>query len=159
MKMRLCTFSFGVIVAALASAAVPSHVQAQAPVATIRGQGTYQSDLGGDWRGEVSINAWQNADGTSDGMIIWTAVDFSGSGPSYSGYPWYMEVTNVEVVGNMAFVEAVVVYSPQFPEDQGLVYPFWIIDNGNGGSDAPDELAIGHPLNLAPIENGNLVVQ
>jgi hypothetical protein len=74
------------------------------------------------------------------------------------GYPWFLAVTSLEVVGNVAYVEAIVVASPQFPDDEGYVQQFFVVDNGDGMSGTPDSLTFS-PWFQDSILAGNIVVR
>lgn len=94
---------------------------------------------------QISINAQLEDSGDAHGVVIWTSVihdvpaDFDGPNPpgqGNSGYPWHIEVLELEVNGNNATIDGVVVSSPQVPEDVGTTVSFEIID-GN-----PDKLGV-----------------
>ena len=62
-------------------------------------------------------------------------------GPGVSGYTWIMDVVGLEFVSDThAIITAIVVSSPQVPEDEGTITAFQVIDNGDGASGEPDQL-------------------
>jgi hypothetical protein len=130
----------------------PADGRGGPPVASVRGNGTYSYD-DEPKRGQVQSRAWLDADGRAHGSVVWTAVE-----PDASGYPWYLKVTGLAVDGNTAAVEAVIVYSPQAPEDVGTRIVFFVVDNGTDPR-TPDEIGVAVPSNLLPVRAGNFTVR
>lgn len=87
---------------------------------------------------QVSVHAWRDIDGLVHGSV--TAIGgvafgvFPKGGPAD---PWFLDVVDLEVAGNTAYVQAVAVHS-LFPEDIGTVVNFIFIDNSATGT--PDEI-------------------
>ena len=155
MKMRLTLKLAAVVTLLLAAPA-----RAQTLVTEVRGQGTdffFPDEAEQD---HISISAWLDVDGNARGSIVWTTVvhRFDNPGRGTSGYPWYIDVTDLVGIGNTAIVRGVVVYSPQAPEDEGTLVWFTIVDNGSGAADSPDEIGLGS-LSTAPLMIGNFTVR
>jgi hypothetical protein len=112
---------------------------------------------------QISVNAWLDDDGNAHGTVVWT---FSRGGPAgaggAAGYPWVLKVDTLVIYGNYAYLEAVVVRSPQSPGDVGTRVGFWVSDGGNGaGSTDYFALQPGYPWswpNYLPIK-GNFTVR
>ena len=141
-------------------------VAAAARADEVRGQGSLKWSTNPPFSDHFAINAWRDADGIVRGMAAWTAVyhGFPGDGgQGTSGYPWYMAIdTLVMVSDHEVYIEGVVVYSPQVPEDEGLVVSFFIRDNGNSADDPADELSLFYDPTgefALPIHSGNFVVR
>lgn len=133
------------------------------PIAEVRGHGTdyfFPRKDDGVLMDQISIDAWLDEDGNAHGTMSWTSVylGFEDPGPTGSGYPWYMVVTDLLVVDNLAIVQGIVVSSPQAPDDVGSPVRFTVVDNGNGANDPPDELGVnfGAP---SPVLLGNFTVR
>lgn len=147
--------------------ATPAHSQRGQAVYSVSGHavwdliaGTPEADA--QFIDQISINAWVDDAGEAHGTITWTSVfhnvpadpedpDYP-PGPGSSGYPWHMDVTYLDVEGNVAYVWAEVVSSPQFPDDVGELAFFKIEDKGNGAPDPSDT------INNDDLVAGNLIV-
>ena len=87
---------------------------------------------------QISVDAWRDDDGVAQGSV--TFIGDVGLGVLPEGGladPWFLDVLDLEVVGNTAYVLAVVVHS-LFPEDVGRQVNFMFIDNSATGT--PDEI-------------------
>jgi hypothetical protein len=87
---------------------------------------------------QVSVHAWRDTDGFVRGSV--TAVGDVAHGIFPKGGiadPWFLDVVDLEIEGNTAYVLAVVVHS-LFPEDIGTEVNFIFIDNSATGT--PDEI-------------------
>jgi len=87
---------------------------------------------------QVSVHAWRDIDGFVHGSV--TAIGDVALGVFPKGGladPWFLDVVDLEVEGNTAYVLAVVVHS-LFPEDIGTEVNFTFIDNSATGT--PDEI-------------------
>lgn len=147
--------------------ATPAYSQKGQAVYSVRGHGTWFLITGkpedeAQYTEQISINAWVDDTGVVHGMVVWTSVyhtlpadpadPIDPPGPGSSGFPFYIEVTALNVQCNEAYVEGVVVSSPQDRSLEGLQGALTIVDNGHGGSDPSDT------INGIPIEAGDLTV-
>lgn len=135
------------------------------PVHSVRGHAVWSQGgevvtgrpQGGNRFDQLSISAWQDADGTARGILEWTYETNplpGGGGQTISGYPWTVAIdTLIMLDDNWAYVEGVVINSGQVPEDVGSRVGFYFVDNGEGADVPPDE------LNFRPIDAGNFIVQ
>jgi hypothetical protein len=142
---------------------LPGRLSAGEAVHSVTGHGTF-SEFG--FTDLISINAWSDAAGNAGGMISWETAYFEYDEPSalpggfgWSGVPWSIDVTSLSVSGNMAYVEGIVVASPQAPGDVGTIVQFLIEDNGNGHNGAPDIVFFGSSGFNQPVEAGNFTVR
>jgi len=132
----------------LALLVVASVAMAAQPVSEVRGHGKVQiGDPAVVSVSQIAVNAWTDANGVH-GTLEW----IGGVGPDTvpPAYPWHMDVTSIDVTGNTAHVEWVVVHSV-VPEDIGVTGFFDFTDNRATG--APDT------IDGEPIEAGNIVVR
>jgi hypothetical protein len=148
------------LVAALLLGLSPAVATAQ----SVRGKGVFPDPShgakdGGNLFQGISVNAWIDDKGVAQGHISWIGSVFQtlpdGSihfgGPSN---PAELAVTDLFVIGNTAYVTAVVVGSPQ-GELNGDVWTFAFTDNS--AFDEPDEISIFGDVDSVPV-SGNLRV-
>ncbi|MGE5195519.1 MAG: hypothetical protein ACM3U2_23750 [Deltaproteobacteria bacterium] len=157
MKAKL-TITLAIAVAtAIIGAAEDGLSAAGLPVHSVTGQAHF---LGNIYEESIAIDASTDEAGNVQGMITWesTNVFGYGYGPGESGYPWYIAVDVLEVSGNLAYVEGIVVGSPQVPEDVGTAVVFMIEDNGDGQSGTPDVIFWDGNA-PQPIDAGNFTVR
>ncbi len=87
---------------------------------------------------QISVDAWRDDDGVAQGSVTFIGDVALGVFPEGGlADPWFLDVLDLEIVGNTAYVLAVVVHS-LFPEDIGTEVNFTFIDNSATG--APDEI-------------------
>jgi hypothetical protein len=104
---------------------------------------------------QISVDAWLDNGGVAQGRI--TFIGDVGHGVLPQGGladPWFLDVLDLEVSGNTAYVRAVVVHS-LFPGDIGTEVNFIFIDNSATG--APDEIETDN-FGGGPIVAGNITV-
>lgn len=106
---------------------------------------------------KVAVDAWLDSAGEARGTISWQGDFPANPGEAIPGgpsQPFILAVTDLFVVGNMAWVEGVVVSSVQ-GNANGQFYSFLFTDNSD--IDAADEIAgpFGEP---GPIDSGNYTV-
>jgi len=94
----------------------------------------------------------QDADGSVAGVGsstgVYLAPDYinpSEETPEFAGWTWTMEFDTLIVLGNIAYLEGVVIYDNRF-NDEGLRFSITVVDNGSGAADPPDMLFFGYPL-------------
>jgi len=93
---------------------------------------------GGGSPSQISVHAWRDTDGSIHGSVTWIGDITPGIFPKGGiADPWFLDVVDIEVEGNTAYVLAVVVHS-LFPEDIGTEVNFIFIDNSATGT--PDEI-------------------
>lgn len=143
---------------AISIALVLAHVavaQGSRPIAEIRGHATFQSGGVGSPSDHISINAWLDGAGVAHGSVAWRSASHGFMPPAPDIYPWHLAVTNLLIMGNQAFIEAVVVVSPQAPQDVGIPGFFTVVDHG---SPASDEISV-YCGPLGSINTGNFRVR
>jgi hypothetical protein len=135
------------IVAGLVLALVPSLALAGS---SVHGHGRVILGPGQD-DCEISIDAWLDDDGVAHGMMEWTNGGLPHTNqPGGPANPFHLEVTDLYIVGNTAYVSAVVVHiANQTPNGQTINY-FTFTDNS--GTADPDE------IDGIAIEAGNITV-
>jgi len=165
-KIGSCWVGVALCSLALLTAA---HAQAQAspPVHNVNGGGVFFLEAGraqgGNLIEHISINAQLDADGSAHGSIsstiVWVSVPPPGGHPDPfgTGTPIHYEVTNLVVAGNSAFISAVVVFAPDFPEFVGFVSYFEVVDH-DGPPDSGDTVSIDG-FDLPPLAAGNYRVR
>jgi hypothetical protein len=124
---------------------VTSLAMAGKPATQVRGQGKVQLGDPADVSvSHVSVNAWADGAGVAHGSLEWVG----GVGPDTkpTAYPWHMNVTSIDVIGNTATVCWVVVLAP-VPDDTGIEDCFVFTDG------TPDTIA------AQPIKAGNIIVR
>ena len=119
---------------------VCATAQAAPPVHTVKGGATFFLEtgvpVGGNLILHYSFNASLNQDGSASGFITSTinAITLPAAGghpdPFGTGDPVRYEVVDLTVTGNEAFIVAVVVFSPDFPQEVGTVHCFDVLDVG-----------------------------
>ena len=110
---------------------------------------------GGVSPSQISVDAWRDNDGVAQGSVTFVGDVALGVFPKGGlADPWFLDVVDVAVVGNTAYVLAVVVHS-LFPGDIGTEVNFIFIDNSATG--APDEIETDI-LGGGPIVAGNITV-
>jgi hypothetical protein len=136
----------GGIVAALVLALVPSLALAGP---SVHGHGKVAFDPAPFSVGEISIDAWLDDDGVAHGMMEFTGDALPNTNqPGGPSNPYYLEVTDLYIVGNTAYVSVVVVHALDgFIGGEGV---FTFTDNSGTGD--PDE------INGVEIEAGNITV-
>jgi hypothetical protein len=117
----------------------PKVVQGHNVKPSVRGHGEIGQQNGqkpvGEQINSIDVNAWLDGNGNVHGRVIWNWSHNNGQGsPQQGSYPWYMQVTTLQISGNAAYIEATVVRSPKSPGDVGTHVGFWIYDNGSGHS-------------------------
>lgn len=168
-------YSVGIALCALAIlSAVPDHAQGRggaakqaSPVNAVSGGGVFFLETGvpegGNLIEHISINARLDADGIARGeissTIAWFSVPPPGGHPDPfgTGDPIHYEVTDLTVIGNTAFIAAVVVFAPDFPEFVGTMHYFEVADNG-GPPNSGDTVFIDG-FDLPPLAAGNYTVR
>jgi hypothetical protein len=99
---------------------------------------------------EISIDAWLDDAGVAHGMVQWNGDGLPHSNqPGGPTDPYHMEVTDLYIDGNTAYVWAVVVNAPNQTAN-GQEFEFTFTDN-SGTADADE-------INGVPIEAGNIIV-
>jgi hypothetical protein len=110
---------------------------------------------GGVSPSQISVDAWRDIDGFAQGFVTFIGDVALGSFPKGGlADPWFLDVVDLEVAGDTAYVRAVVVHS-LFPVDIGTEVNFIFIDNSAIG--APDEIETDI-LGGGPIVAGNITV-
>ena len=167
-------YSVGIALCTLAIlAAAPAHAlnrRAGAAASSsheVRGGGVFFLETGrpqgGNLVEHISISARLDADGSAHGeissTIAWFSVPPQGGHPDPfgTGDPIHYQVTDLAVVGNSAFITAVVVFAPDFPEFVGTMHYFEVGDNG-GPPDSGDTVSIDG-FDLPPLAAGNYLVR
>lgn len=98
---------------------------------------------------QLSINAWEESDGTVRGHAafpgVYLATPPDGGEPSIlapesAGWTWQIEIDSLTVDGNVAWVEGTIVHDNRIPENEGGSVGFTVVDNGEGANDPPDLL-------------------
>ena len=171
MKSRILSRAgaYVVAIALIASivAAIGTAVLAQSGSAhTVKGGATFFLQTGAPNGGNLilhySINASVNADGTAQGTIASTinSIVLPAHGipdPFGTGDPNRYKITGMTVVGNEAFIVAVLVFSPDFPQSVGTTSFFDVVDNG-GPPNAGDTVTINGFGPLVAVA-GNIAVR
>jgi hypothetical protein len=98
---------------------------------------------------EISVNAYVDDLGFVHGMMEWCG-DVSKTHPTGPTDPWHIEVIDLLVVGNTAYVTGVVTHSV-FPGEIGNIVVHAFTDNS--ALDEPDE------IDGIPLLAGNIVVR
>jgi hypothetical protein len=87
---------------------------------------------------QISVHAWLDEDLVAQGSVTFIGDVARGILPQGgAAAPWFLDVVELEVDGNTAYVQAVVVHS-LFPEDIGIVVNFIFTDNSASGT--PDAI-------------------
>lgn len=128
---------------------------------SVRGSGikrySHPTQTGQIYFSKVAVDAWLDGDGVARGTISWQG-DFplnpAEAIPGGPSQPFLLDVTDLLVIGNMAWVEGVVISSVQ-GNANGQFYSFLFTDNSD--IDARDEIAgpFGGP---GPIDSGSYTV-
>jgi hypothetical protein len=79
----------------------------------------------------LAFNAEERADGTTTGYVHVDRKDLDAA--------WDIEVTCMEVVGNIAWIAGIMRNSRGALPRDGMVSYFYVVDNGEGDADPPDE--------------------
>jgi hypothetical protein len=99
---------------------------------------------------EISIDAWLDDAGVAHGMVEWNGDALPNTNqPGGPSNPFHLEVTDLYIVGNTAYVTAVVVNAPNQTAN-GQEFEFTFTDN-SGTADADE-------IDGIPIEAGNITV-
>ena len=131
---RLPGTSIACVITALLLGVAPANALAE----SVSGHGKILN--GALSRSQISVHAWRDDDGFVQGAAIWTGDIQPGTLPQGGiADPWFLDVLDLEVVGNTAYVLAAVVHS-LFPGDIGQEVNFIFIDNSASGE--PDEIFI-----------------
>jgi len=169
---KKCRYSAGIALGTLACLAAvhaigPVATPAAPPAHSVSGGGVFfleaGSAHGGNLVEHISINARLNSDGSAYGSIsstiVWFSVPPEGGHPDPfgTGDPVHYEVTDLVVVGNTAYICAVVVFAPNFPEEVGTPHFFEVTDNG-GPPNTGDTVFIDG-FDLPPLAAGNYLVR
>jgi hypothetical protein len=107
---------------------------------------------GANFYNKVTVNAWVDADGFAQGKIVWqgdinqTLPQGNTGTPGGPAEPFIIQVTDIFVVGNTAYVAGIVVSSPK-GIGNGSFASFFFTDNS--ATDEPDE------LNFVPLTAGD----
>ena len=122
---------------------VPAATAASPPVHEVKGSGTFWLEVGvpnepfGELLVEhVSVNAWLDDDGSAHGFIQTVTnwiIPHPPKGqpdPFGTGGQALFAVTGLVVTGNVASIETVVVFSPDFPDEVGNYYIWDVVDVG-----------------------------
>src|SRR5262245_27881948 len=141
----------GSIVAVLLGALSPGIATAQ----SVRGQGEYPSGVDFISNSHISVDAWADRDGVVHGYIADTGGVAFGLRGGLSD-PWFIEVVDLRIDGNTAYVVGVVTHS-LFPNDVGTVLFFRFTDNSGTGE--PDEISFDFGDVGLPIVAGNITVR
>ena len=146
---------------------VPAVALAAPPVNQVKGGGVFFLEAGrpdgGNLIEHISINASLDADGSAHGYISstidWVSVPPQGGHPDPfgTGVPILYAVTELVVIGNTAFIGAVVVFAPDFPEFVGSTHVFVVVDKG-GPPNSGDTVSIDG-FDLPPLAAGNYIVR
>jgi hypothetical protein len=163
---RTAVVAIGVITVWLGTLLAPAAL-ASPPVHQVKGGGVFFLEAGRPQGGNLilrySINAWVDTAGVAHGSIGSTidAISVPPQGgppdPFGTGDPVRYAVTDLVVVGNTAFIGAVVVFAPDFPEVIGSTHFFEVVDNGGPGGPG-DEVSIDG-FDLPPVAAGGYVVR
>jgi hypothetical protein len=167
MRKTVVVVAIHAILVGVGTLLVPAAASASPPVHSVKGGGVFFLDAGRPAGGnlilEYSINTWVDRDGVAHGFISSTIMADSAppSGghpdPFGTGDPVRYAVTDMLVDGNTAFIAAVVVFAPDFPDAIGTIHLFMVADNG--GPDGPgDEVSIDGD-ELPPIAAGGYTVR
>lgn len=116
----------------------PKVVRTKPVTPSVRGHATVA--LSGGPTSQVRVKAWLDNDGKAHGTVVWT-LSGRGQRGGAAGYPWVLQVDKLQISGNTAYVEAVVVRSRQSPGDVGTRVGFWVVDGGSGAG-TTDYLAL-----------------
>lgn len=119
----------------------------------VRGHGVLFDLIDGDSIDSISINAWLDESGAAHGFVSWGGEYFASEDTRELGWVWHIEVTDLYVIGNVAYVGGIVVHDNKFPESEGTYVSITVIDNGSGAAAKPDEVL------FSPIDGGNFTVR
>lgn len=94
-------------------------------------------------RSQISFHAWRDDDGFVHGAVNWTG-DITPGTFSQGGIadPWFLDVVDLKVEGNTAYVLAAVVHS-LFPGDIGQEVNVIFIDNSASGDPGEIHIDVG----------------
>jgi hypothetical protein len=110
---------------------------------------------GSNYFEHVSVNAYFDANGIPTGHMSWEgsvtqSLPMGNIGPGGPSDPFIIDVTDLLIVGNTAYVGGIVVSSPKGVGD-GIFVSFAFTDNSAIGE--PDE------LDGMPVDSGNYTVK
>ncbi len=132
------------VAAALLSSFFPAVASAQ----SVRGNGV-NVDINGSMFQQISVNAYIDANGIVQGHMTWEGDNGLPGGRNNPSNPYIMDVEELIVDGNTAYVLGVVIASPM-GEVNGQYFFFSFTDNS--GTGLPDE------IDGIPIDAGNFTV-
>ena len=140
------------------------------PVHEVRGHAVYQLVPPASIINQITINAAADENGVVKGSVsVWPSIFLLGLVPptpvvpDLAGWTWVIRLTSLDVTGNVAHVEGMVVFDNRIPDSTiGCHVDFTVTDNGGGAADPPDELKVvtclGDVTDL-PLLGGNFTVR